>query len=102
MLPFLSTGGANYDSVNGKNTVPSNSIQIDVKVPVQPSNFVVLQEGALMGAFLFMKYDKNHYNQCNYKPKTIPSPGTKFISTDLHGGPFLHSKSVKTNTSTIP
>ncbi len=21
---------------------------------------------------------------------SIPSPGTKFISTDLHGGPFLH------------
>ena len=33
---------------------------------------------------------------------SIPSPGTKFISTDLHGGPFLHSKPAKINTSTIP
>ena len=33
---------------------------------------------------------------------SIPSPGTKFISTALHGGPFLHSKPAKTNTSTIP
>ncbi len=33
---------------------------------------------------------------------SIPSPGTKFISTDLYGGPFLHSKPAKTNTSTIP
>ncbi|CAD5358374.1 protein of unknown function [Enterobacter cancerogenus] len=33
---------------------------------------------------------------------SIPSPGTKFISTDLHGGPFLDFKPAKTNTSTIP
>ena len=28
---------------------------------------------------------------------SIPSPGTKFISTDLHGGPFLHSKPAEIN-----
>jgi hypothetical protein len=33
---------------------------------------------------------------------SIPSPGTKFISTDLHGGPFLHSKPAQINTSAIP
>ncbi len=32
---------------------------------------------------------------------SIPSPGTKFISTDLYGGPFLHSKPAKINASTI-
>ncbi len=26
--------------------------------------------------------------------------GTKFISTDLYGGPFLHSNPAKINTST--
>ena len=30
---------------------------------------------------------------------SIPSSGTKFILTDLHGGPFLHSKPTKINTS---
>ncbi len=33
---------------------------------------------------------------------SIPSPGTKFISTDFHGGPFLHSEPVQINPSTIP
>ncbi|MHA1057135.1 2-thiouracil desulfurase family protein [Enterobacter mori] len=33
---------------------------------------------------------------------SIPSPGTKFISTDLHGGPFLHSQPAEINTSAIP
>ncbi len=33
---------------------------------------------------------------------SIPRPGTKFISTDLHGGPFLHSKPLQINTSTFP
>ncbi len=32
---------------------------------------------------------------------SIPSPGTKFISTDLHGGPFLHSNPAEINTSSI-
>ncbi|STH24267.1 Uncharacterised protein [Escherichia coli] len=27
--------------------------------------------------------------------------GTKFISTDLHGGPFLHSNPAEINTSSI-
>ena len=33
---------------------------------------------------------------------SIPSPGTKFILTDLHGGPFLHSKPAKNKTSSRP
>ena len=33
---------------------------------------------------------------------SIPSPGTKFISTDLHGGPFLHSEPAKIKAPTIP
>lgn len=76
MVSFSNTDGAHCDSVVDHYTLPSNSIQMDVKVPVQPSNFDVLQKGALMGASLFMKYDKNHYNQRNYTPKSIPSPGT--------------------------
>ncbi len=33
---------------------------------------------------------------------SIPSPGTKFISTDLHGGPFLHSEPARIITSAFP
>lgn len=102
MVSFSNTDGAHCDSVVNHYTLPSNSIQMDVKVPVQPSNFDALQKGALMGASMFMEQDKNHTNQCNYKTKSIPSPGTKFISTDLHGGPFLHSEPARINTSTIP
>lgn len=101
MVSFSNMDGAHCDSVVDHYTLPSNSIQMDVKVPVQPSNFDPLQKGALMGASTFMEQDKNHSNQCNYKTKSIPSPGTKFISTDLYGGPFLHSKPAKINASTI-
>jgi len=71
--------GAHCDSVVDHYTLPSNSIQMDVKVPVQPSNFDPLQKGALMGASTFMEQDKNHSNQCNYKTKSIPSPGTTIL-----------------------
>ena len=101
MVSFSNMDGAHCDSVVDHYTLPSNSIQMDVKVPVQPSNFDPLQKGALMGASTFMEQDKNHSNQCNYKTKSIPSPGTKFISTDLHGGPFLHSAPAKIRTSRI-
>ncbi|EFE2067116.1 TPA: hypothetical protein SOT23_000776 [Escherichia coli] len=101
MVSFSNMDGAHCDSVVDHYTLPSNSIQMDVKVPVQPSNFDPLQKGALMGASTFMEQDKNHSNQCNYKTKSIPSPGTKFISTDLHGGPFLHSNPAEINTSSI-
>ncbi len=100
MVSFSNMDGAHCDSVVDHYTLPSNSIQMDVKVPVQPSNFDPLQKGALMGASTFMEQDKNHSNQCNYKTKSIPSPGTKFISTDLHGGPFFVSE--RHNLSVLP
>lgn len=102
MVPLPNANGAHYDSVKSENTVSSKSIQMDLKIPVQPSNFDALQKGALLGASLFIEQDKIHMHQYTYKSKFIPSPGTKFISTDLHGGPFLHSKPAKINTSTIP
>lgn len=76
MVSFSNTGGAHCDSVIGHYTLPSNSIQMDVKVPVQPSNFDALQMGALLGALLFIKHNKNHNYQYNYALKSIPSPGT--------------------------
>ena len=79
MVSFSNMDGAHCDSVVDHYTLPSNSIQMDVKVPVQPSNFDPLQKGALMGASTFMEQDKNHFNQCNYKTKSIPSPGTTYL-----------------------
>ncbi|WP_185922686.1 hypothetical protein [Hafnia paralvei] len=76
MVSFSNTDGAHCDSVKGHYTLPSNSIQIDVKVPVQPSNFGALHKGALMGASIFMKHDKNYDYQALYIIKFIPSPGT--------------------------
>ncbi|HCT6823760.1 TPA: hypothetical protein OUI91_002035 [Klebsiella pneumoniae] len=78
MVSFSNMDGAHCDSVVDHYTLPSNSIQMDVKVPVQPSNFDPLQKGALMGASTFMEQDKNHSNQCNYKTKSIPSPAPLF------------------------
>ena len=102
MVSFSNTDDAHCDSVNGQSTMPSETVQMNVKIPVQPSNFDALQMGALLGAPGFMKHGKNHTYQINNKTKSIPSPGTKFISTDLHGGPFLHPKPAKISTSTIP
>lgn len=76
MISFSNTDCARCDSVADHYTLQSNSIQMDVKVPVQPSNFDVLHKGALMGALLFMEPDKDQSNQWNYKTKSIPSPGT--------------------------
>ncbi|HDR2588671.1 TPA: hypothetical protein QCI16_004446 [Enterobacter ludwigii] len=75
MVSFSNTDGAHCDSVAEHYTLPSNRIQMDVKVPVQPSNFGALQKGALMGASKFMEQDKNHTYQCNCKTKSIPSQG---------------------------
>lgn len=83
MVSFSNMDGAHCDSVVDHYTLPSNSIQMDVKVPVQPSNFDPLQKGALMGASTFMEQDKNHSNQCNYKTKSIPSPAPLFRRTRL-------------------
>ena len=89
MVSFSNTVGAHCDSVVDHYTLPSNSIQMDVKVPVQPSNFDALQKGALMGASTFIERDKNHTNQCNYKTKSIPSPGTTIQRTRPKGGFLL-------------
>lgn len=102
MISFSNADGAQYDSAKSQSAVPSKRVQMDVKIPVQPSNFDSLQKGALLGALAFIELNKNHIYQYTYKLKSIPSPGTKFISTDLHGGPFLHSESTKINTPTIP
>lgn len=88
MVSFSNMDGAHCDSVVDHYTLPSNSIQMDVKVPVQPSNFDPLQKGALMGASTFMEQDKNHSNQCNYKTKSIPSPGTNIHKASLKSGAF--------------
>ncbi|WP_312629052.1 hypothetical protein [Scandinavium sp.] len=76
MVSFSNTDGAHCDSVNGQSTMPSKTVQMDVKIPVQPSNFDALQMGALLGASSFMKHDKNHIYQINNTTKSIPSPGT--------------------------
>lgn len=76
MVSFSNTDDEHCDSVTGHYTLPSNSIKMDVKVPVQPSNFDALQMGALLGALLFMKHNKNHNYQYDYALKSILSPGT--------------------------
>ncbi|WP_141201925.1 hypothetical protein [Citrobacter braakii] len=91
MVSFSNMDGAHCDSVVDHYTLPSNSIQMDVKVPVQPSNFDPLQKGALMGASTFMEQDKNHSNQCNYKTKSIPSPGTTIHKASLKSEAFSFS-----------
>ena len=60
MVPLPNANGAHYDSVKSENTVSSKSIQMDVKIPVQPSNFDVLEKGALLGASSFIEQDKNN------------------------------------------
>jgi len=91
MVSFPNADGAHCDSVEDHYTLPSNSIQMDVKVPVQPSNFDELHKGALMGASIFMEPNKNQNNQWTYKTKFIPSPGTIFKETSLTAG-FLLSE----------
>lgn len=78
MVSFSNADGAHSDSVHGHSSVPSKPVQMDIKIPVQPSNFDALQNGALMGASLFMEYDKHHNYQWINAIKSIPSPGTTF------------------------
>lgn len=76
MVLFSNADGAQYDSAKSQSTVPSKRVQMDVKIPVQPSNFDALQKGALLGASIFMKHDKTYYYQPSYTVEFIPSPGT--------------------------
>lgn len=50
MVSFSNADSAHCDSVNGQTTVPSNPIQMDVKIPVKSSSFDLMQMGALLGA----------------------------------------------------
>lgn len=88
MVSFSNTDGAHCDSVNGQSTMPSKTVQMDVKIPVQPSNFDALQMGALLGAPGFMKHGKNHTYQINNKTKSIPSPGTTYSENPAYGWVF--------------
>lgn len=68
MVSFSPTDGAHCDSVNSQSTVPSKTIQMDVKIPVQPSNFDALQKGALMGHIDQTKRINNfNINKLKYK-----------------------------------
>ena len=58
MVSFSNADGAHCDSVNGQTTVPSNPIQMDVKIPVKPSNFDLMQMGALLGAHALIEQIK--------------------------------------------
>ncbi|MEB6388706.1 hypothetical protein [Kluyvera ascorbata] len=88
MVSFSNTDDAHCDSVNGQSTMPSETVQMNVKIPVQPSNFDALQMGALLGAPGFMKHGKNHTYQINNKTKSIPSPGTNIHKASLKSGAF--------------
>ena len=90
MVSFSNTDDAHCDSVNGQSTMPSETVQMNVKIPVQPSNFDALQMGALLGAPGFMKHGKNHTYQINNKTKSIPSPGTTIHKASLQSGAFSH------------
>ena len=83
MVSFSNADGAHYDSVNSQGTVQSRTLQMDVKIPVQPSNFDALQMGALLGASTFTKHNKNHIYQYKYATKSIPSPAPLFRRTRL-------------------
>lgn len=58
MVSFSNTESARYDSVNAQSTVPSNLIQMDVKIPVKPSSFDLMQMGALLGAHALIEQIK--------------------------------------------
>ena len=55
--------GAHYDSVNSQGTVQSKTLQMDVKIPVQPSSFDLLQMGALLGAHELIEQTKSYFYQ---------------------------------------
>lgn len=76
MISFSHSDSAQYYSAKSQSAMPSKRVQMDVKIPVQPSNFDALLKGALLGAQAFIEHNKNHINQYTYKLKSIPSPGT--------------------------
>ena len=49
MVSFSNSDGAHYDSVNSQVTVQSKTLQMDVKIPLQPSSFDLLQDEGLIG-----------------------------------------------------
>jgi len=63
MVSFSNAGSAHCDSVNGQSTMPSKIVQMDVKIPVQPSSFDLLQMGALLGAHELIEQTKLYYYQ---------------------------------------
>ncbi|EAM8207598.1 hypothetical protein FHE25_12100 [Salmonella enterica] len=63
MASFSNADGAHCDSVNGQSTVPSKTVQMDVKIPIQPSSFDLLQTGALLGAHELIEQTKLNYYQ---------------------------------------
>lgn len=63
MVSFSNTDGAHCDSVNSQSTMPSKTVQMDVKIPVQPSSFDLLQMGALLGAHELIEQTKLYYYQ---------------------------------------
>lgn len=77
MVLFSNIDGARYDSITGHYTLPSNSIQMDVKVPVQPSNFDALQKGPSMGAHYFSKLNKIHKYQYTKNVSSNPVRGAR-------------------------
>lgn len=63
MVSFSNTDGAHYDSVNSQGTVQSKTLQMDVKILVQPSSFDLLHMGALLGAHELIEQTKLYYYQ---------------------------------------
>ncbi len=58
MVSFSNTDGAHCDSINGQSILPSNPIQMDVKIPVKSSSFDLMRMGALMGAHALIEQVK--------------------------------------------
>ncbi|SFN62562.1 hypothetical protein SAMN05216516_11236 [Izhakiella capsodis] len=82
MVSFSNNDGAHCDFVTGHYTLPSNSIQMDVKVPFQPSNFDALQKGPSMGAHYFSKLNKIHKYQYTNNFSSNPVRGARLKKQD--------------------
>ena len=52
MVFFINANSTHFNSVKNRKAVPINSIQMDVKVPVQPPNLNGLCNGAFLGAHI--------------------------------------------------
>lgn len=63
MVSFSNVDGAHYDSVDNQGIVQSKTLKMDVKIPVQPSRFDLLQMGALLGAHELIEQTKSYYYQ---------------------------------------